>query len=684
MHAFRRKSFSIQWIQKSKEHALIILSGVALTCVVAILYLFQPDLLSTLDLKIYDTLLKSRPGHAASGGIVIVDIDTKSLAQYGQWPWPRYRFAQLLDKLRERGAISVGVDILFAEPDRSSLRNIQKNISADFNYTLSLSGVPRKYIDNDALLAEALRKGPFVLGYQFSFGEPVDKKCTLHPVNVLLRREDGVPDATNGLFKPSSVDCLYQPLAEATPASGFINIKPDHDGIIRRVPLIMEYDGQFYAHLSLAVLLSAVRQDQMVLTVGQAGTESLSLESVEIPLEHKGSFLIPFHGPQGTYRHISASDVLDGTIETGAIEGHIVIIGAAAPGLMDIRATPTDPTMVGAEVHANIIDAIMQSDFLVRPKAAVMYEFIAVIFFGLLSTILFVRCKAAANLTLLVFFAMVAVALPVVLIRYGMYISPLYPLLAYTSNFSLLSFLDFWREERRLKIKTRLQLKTQEAMIETIANITETRDPETGNHIRRTRSYVKNLAEHIRNKPAYADTINDAFIEHLIQSAPLHDLGKVGVPDHILLKLGELNAEEFEEMKKHTQYGKKVIDSAEAKLGDASFLRVAGEMALTHHEHWDGTGYPNGLKGEEIPLSGRIMAIADVYDALISGRIYKTGISHHKAVEFILAKRGSQFDPQLIDAFGEIHAAFQAIAQRFADASINEMLHSKTEKTTNL
>ena len=191
----------------------------------AFLYLFQPLLLSTLDLKVYDTLLKSRSGRAVSDSIVIVDIDTKSLAQYGQWPWPRYRIAQLLDKLREMGALSVGVDILFAESDRSSLRNIQKNISADFNYTVSLSGVPRQYIDNDALLAEALRKGPFVLGYQFLFGERIEKKCTLHPVNVLLREEQEVPDSVNGLFKPSSVDCVYQPLAVATPASGYFNIK---------------------------------------------------------------------------------------------------------------------------------------------------------------------------------------------------------------------------------------------------------------------------------------------------------------------------------------------------------------------------------------------------------------------------------------------------------------------------
>ena len=667
MHALRRLSSDVSWIRKSREHALIILCGIALTCVAATLYLFQPSLLSTLDLKIYDALLRSRPERTASASIVIIEIDTKSLAQYGQWPWPRYRIARLIDKLREMGALSVGIDILFAEPDRSSLRNIQENISADFNYAVSLSGVPRKYIDNDELLTDALRKGPFVLGYQFLFEEHLEKRCTLHPVNVLFRKDPEVPDSVNGLFKPSSVDCIYQPLAAATPASGFFNIKPDHDGIVRRVPLIMEYDGRFYAHLSLAVLLSAARPEQMILTVGQAGTESLSIENVEIPLGHKGSFLIPFRVSHGTYHHISASDIMNDTTETGEIEGHIVIIGAVAPGLLDIHATPTDPAMPGVEVHASIIDAILQGDFLVRPKAAVVYEFIAIVFLGLLSTILLVRFMMVANLIFLLFFALAAVTLTVFLFWNGIYISPLYPILAYTSNFSLLSLLDFWRKERLLKEKTGLQLATQEAMLETIANITETRDPETGSHIRRTRSYVQALAGHIRNKPAYAGTVNDAYIEHLLQAAPLHDVGKVGVPDHILLKPGRLTAEEFEEIKKHAQCGKRVIDAARAKLGDTSFLMLAEEMAVSHHERWDGKGYPNGLKGDEIPLSGRIMAIADVYDALISNRLYKENVTHEKAVEIILAGRGSQFDPQLVDSFEEMHATFHSIAEQFTD-----------------
>ena len=322
----------------------------------------------------------------------------------------------------------------------------------------------------------------------------------------------------------------------------------------------------------------------MILSVGQAGTESLSIDNLKIPLEDKGSLLIPFHGPRGTYRHISASDILKGITGTEEIEGHIVIIGVIAPGLLDIHATPIDPAMAGVEVHANIIDAILQGDFLVRPKAAAVYELIAIVFFGLLSTILFARCRAVANLTFLFLFALGSVVLTAFLFRKGIYLSPLFPVLAYASNFSLLSFLDFWHEERLLKEKTRLQLATQEAMLETIANITETRDPQTGGHIRRTRSYVEALARHISSKPAFTDIVNDDYIENLICSAPLHDLGKVGVPDYILLKHGLLTADEFDEMKKHAHYGKRVIDAAQTKLGDISFLRLAGDMAFSHHE----------------------------------------------------------------------------------------------------
>jgi putative two-component system response regulator len=221
--------------------------------------------------------------------------------------------------------------------------------------------------------------------------------------------------------------------------------------------------------------------------------------------------------------------------------------------------------------------------------------------------------------------------------------------------------------ENLVKERTRRLALTQAVTIESLATLAEYRDPETGGHIKRTQNYVKALAVHLKNHRRYRDKLNDETIELLYLSAPLHDLGKVGVPDHILLKAGKLTDEEFEEMKKHTVYGHDALLITEQKLGADTFLQYAREIAYTHQEKWDGSGYPSGLKGEEIPLGGRLMALADVYDALISKRVYKPPFSHEKAVQIILEGKGQHFDPELVDAFVELQETFRNIALTFAD-----------------
>lgn len=212
----------------------------------------------------------------------------------------------------------------------------------------------------------------------------------------------------------------------------------------------------------------------------------------------------------------------------------------------------------------------------------------------------------------------------------------------------------------------RLEL-TQAVTIESLATLAEYRDPETGGHIKRTQNYVKALAVKLKNHPRYCDELADDVIELLYLSAPLHDIGKVGVRDNVLLKAGQLTDAEFEEMKKHTIYGEEALRITEQKLGGDSFLHYAREIAYTHQEKWNGTGYPRGLKGDEIPLSGRLMAVADVYDALISKRVYKPPFSHDKAVEIIVAGKGIHFDPDIVDAFVELEDTFRNIALTFAD-----------------
>ena len=232
---------------------------------------------------------------------------------------------------------------------------------------------------------------------------------------------------------------------------------------------------------------------------------------------------------------------------------------------------------------------------------------------------------------------------------------------------------DFMRDknvflEDEVARRTREVMAIQDVTILALASLAETRDSDTGNHIRRTQFYVKALAEYLRGHPELGPGMTDNFIETLFKSAPLHDIGKVGIPDRILLKPGRFTPEEFEIMKTHTTLGKEAIEHAEAQLGmDVDFLRMAKEIAYGHQEKWDGSGYPRGTAGAAIPLSARLMAVADVYDALISRRVYKEGMSHEKAVSIMVDGRGSHFDPVLIDAFVEIQEQFRAIALRYAD-----------------
>ncbi len=225
---------------------------------------------------------------------------------------------------------------------------------------------------------------------------------------------------------------------------------------------------------------------------------------------------------------------------------------------------------------------------------------------------------------------------------------------------SMLDSLQFSQNE----VKT-----TRDVAIVSLSALAESRDNETGAHILRTQEYVKALAEQLSLSSKYKELLTPTYIELLYKSAPLHDVGKVGIPDNILLKPGKLTDEEFVIMKGHAQIGADALSIAEKQLGTSSFLQVAKEIAQSHHEKWDGSGYPKQLVGEDIPLSGRLMALADVYDALISKRVYKPAFSHDKAKGIILEGQGTHFDPNIVVAFLEVEDRFVEIAAHFQDSS---------------
>ncbi|PTY05398.1 hypothetical protein DB346_02015 [Verrucomicrobia bacterium LW23] len=233
----------------------------------------------------------------------------------------------------------------------------------------------------------------------------------------------------------------------------------------------------------------------------------------------------------------------------------------------------------------------------------------------------------------------------------------------------LIFYVASLRREIRLRVAAQQEvIDTRNAAIVALAALAETHDSDTGAHLQRTQEYVKALAVELRRRGKHKGVLTDEYIELLRTTAPLHDVGKVGIPDSILRKPGKLTKEEFEVMQTHTTLGHRALHRASKTAhGESAFLRLAAEIALTHHERWDGKGYPQRLEGENIPLCGRIMALADVYDALLSKRCYKAAIPHEEVIQIIAAERGRQFDPDIVDAFLAIEADIFHISQSFID-----------------
>jgi len=227
--------------------------------------------------------------------------------------------------------------------------------------------------------------------------------------------------------------------------------------------------------------------------------------------------------------------------------------------------------------------------------------------------------------------------------------------------------------DQQVMARTRELQATHDVTILALASLAETRDNETGNHLRRTQHYVRALAEELRHHPRFSADLDEQSIELMFKSAPLHDIGKVGISDHILLKPGRFEPAEFEIMKTHAQLGYQALVHAEELLGaQVPFLRIAKEIALCHHEKWDGSGYPRGLVGDAIPVSARLMALADVYDAVISRRVYKSEMSHQTAAAIIYDGAGRHFDPDVVAAFKVLEEQFEQIARCFADTDSEE------------
>ena len=220
-----------------------------------------------------------------------------------------------------------------------------------------------------------------------------------------------------------------------------------------------------------------------------------------------------------------------------------------------------------------------------------------------------------------------------------------------------------------------IRSESSDMTIFALAKLAESRDSDTGAHLERVRLYCRLLAQVLQIRPAFHNVINDDYVRLIYETSPLHDIGKVAIPDSILLKPGKLTADEFEVMKTHTVHGAQTLAAAMNEFPNAEFLRMAHDIALCHHERYDGRGYPRGLVAEAIPLCARIVALADVYDALTSKRVYKTAMCHDEARAIIVVERDSHFDAEVVDAFLQAEDEFQTIRSRYAENELERLQH---------
>jgi CHASE2 domain-containing sensor protein len=641
----------------ARNRRFILLCGIVPALIAAGLALSRPTYIASLDDGVYDTVLRLAHTKPPGGRVVIVDVDERSLSTIGQWPWPRDLMGRLIGRLREEGASIIALDIIFAEPDRSPRLATHRT--------------------TDDELADALGGGRVILGYALTFDAAGDTPdgCVLHPLNLAVLQP---PDETGGtpFFGASGAVCNLPTLARAAGASGFLNAAPDSDGILRRVPLLAELDGRVYPGLALSAVAAANHTREITLRVSNVNATSLDLDGLSVPLDGKSNLLPRFRGKKKTFPYVSAADVLNGRVRTGALRDKIVFVGTTALGTREVVATPLDTLFAGVEVQATVADNLLEQDFIRRPQFGTTIESQVAIAMGIAVAALVAKAGllsgavgVAGGLGALWFGAVWLLS------SKGLFVSPLCATLGLIPALPVMTLAKFIFERRRADTEQHGKATAQHLMVKTLLSLTEVRDAETGRHSRRTQQYARVLAEQLALNPSYRQYLTPERIDLLSSLAPLHDIGKVGVPDHILNKPGALTVEELEEMRKHPTHGRDVILKAERDVGvhDDVILAMAKDIVYTHHERWDGNGYPQGLRGREIPVPGRLMAIVDVYDAAVSRAVYRRPISHDAAVAFILSGAGTHFDPAVVEAFVCITPVFKGLSEE----SIAQVAHAR-------
>lgn len=614
------------------------------------IYCYTP--IEYFDYKTYDVLkniTKKITTKKHNSSVVIIDIDEKSLKEFGQWPWSRLLMTQLVRKIQENHPSSLGIDVIFSEYDRTSPNNIINFYNKYLSKNVNIEGLSTTLLNNDKIFANQLSKSKVVLPVYLD--SKVNENCEIKIDNL------NIINSSNINIKANSILCNIKEIQKNSYNNGFINSSSDRDGIFRRLALFIKYKDRIIPSFSLANLMNV---DEV-----KVNKDSVSVLNHKFIMNKDSSVLLNFYG-ESSFKKISVYDILTDNFDTTSLSGKFVLIGSSAIGLNDHYKLSGDVDITGVEIHATLIDNILNDSLIYEID---VFSIINVILSIIVSffIIYFLIKENIKNLFILLIPILIVFILNLYFLSKGIYLFYGYFLLPFISQLIILSIILIFVYIKNKQNFYKDLIKAHTSTIDNMAIVIENRDLETGAHIKRVKEYCKCMATYLYKNEIYKKIVDEEFIELIYKTSSLHDIGKIGIPDIILQKPGKLTPEEFEIMKKHPEIGKKIIENSLKEHKDNSLLKMAYNIAYYHHEKWDGTGYPNEFKAHKIPLEARIIAIVDVYDALVSKRYYKKAYDYEYSENIILQNRGLHFDPLLVDAFKYLKNDFKNIAEKYKD-----------------
>ncbi len=603
-----------------------------------------------INYRLYDAISSMVPKkQSIKSSVVVVDIDEKSLDALGQWPWSRVVLAKLIEEIDSADPASIGLDIVFAERDRTSPIVLKDFYKKYFTFELELKGLPEILLDNDKIFANTLRESNVALAIFLNSEYKKKEECRIATDGLKIKDDSMVK------LKVNSALCNIESIQASSKNTGFINASASRDGIFRKKPLFIRYNDKIVPSLGLATLmgLDSIKLDG----------DSIEILGSRVAMGLNSEVFLRFYD-SSWYQKISAVDVLAGKIDSSLLKGKFILLGASAIGLHDWLLISNGERLPSAYIHATLIDNILNDSLSYELENVGLLNFILANLLLLALLYLVLKKRYIEFVVTFVAASVLSVLISYIFLFKGIYISVAYFIAPFVIGFFVINTIAAILQYLEKQLFYSEISRAHSLAIDSMALVVESRDIETGAHIKRTKLYIKLLCSYMLEKGLYRERLSQEFSEIMYRASPLHDIGKVAIPDTILKKPGRLTREEFEVMKTHAIIGKNILDNALIGDKDNKFLKVARNIAHYHHEKWDGTGYPQGLKGKNIPIEGRIMAIADVYDALTSKRVYKESFDFEIAEEIIVNEKGNHFDPLLVEIFMELKEEFKEIAIR--------------------